>query len=64
MQEAPLPVPQPNSSTSAGAAHAQSGTQAAWAAEDVAIGCECADPSLQIESWAADCAAQQLREFH
>jgi hypothetical protein len=64
MQDAPLPMPQPKTSTSAGAAHAQSDAHAAWDAEDVAIGCECADPSLQIESWAADCAAQQLREFH
>jgi hypothetical protein len=64
MQEAPLPMPQPNSSTSASAAGAQSQPVSPVDAYDVAIGCECADPSLQIESWAADCAAQPLREFH
>ena len=64
MQDAPLPMPQPNSSASGGTAHARSDAHAPWDAEDVAIGCECADPSLQIESWVADCAAQQLCEFH
>lgn len=64
MQDAPLPMPRPNSSTSAGAAHAQTQWASAVDAYDVAIGCECADPSLQIESWATDRAAQQLGEFH
>lgn len=64
MQDAPLPMPHPDSSTSAGAAHAQSGWSSAVDAYDVAIGCECADPSLQIESWAAESVAQQSGEFH
>jgi hypothetical protein len=64
MQDAPLPTPHPDSSTPAGAAHAQSRASADMDAYDVAIGCECANPALQIESWATDCAAQQLREFH
>ena len=25
--------------------------------DDIALGCECADPALQIERWAADSAA-------
>ena len=64
MQEAPLPMPQPNSSTSAGGAHAHTPWNSTVDAYDVAIGCECADPSLQIESWASDFAAQQLGEVH
>ncbi len=32
--------------------------------EDVAIGCECANPALQIESWGDETAAQPLQQFH
>ena len=64
MQDAPLPMPHPDSSTSAGAAHAHTQWTHIPDAYDVALGCECADPSLQIESWASDRAAQQSGEFH
>ncbi len=64
MQDAPLPMPHPESSTSIGMANAQTQWANALDAYDVAIGCECADPSLQIESWAAESAAQQSGEFH
>jgi hypothetical protein len=32
--------------------------------EDFAIGCECANPALQIESWGEQAAAQPLQQFH
>ena len=31
--------------------------------DDLAIGCECADPSLQIESWGREAAASPLQDF-
>ncbi len=31
--------------------------------DDLAIGCECANPALQIERWAQEGAAQPLRQF-
>ena len=32
--------------------------------EDLALGCECANPSLQIEAWDADTAAQPSQKFN
>jgi hypothetical protein len=32
--------------------------------EDVAIGCECANPALQIECWGAEATAQPLHPFY
>jgi hypothetical protein len=32
--------------------------------EDAAIGCECANPALQIESWCDEAAAQPLQQFY
>jgi hypothetical protein len=32
--------------------------------EDFAIGCECANPALQIESWGEESAAQPLQQFY
>ena len=32
--------------------------------DDVAIGCECANPALQIESWGREDCAQPLQEFY
>ncbi len=32
--------------------------------EDVAIGCECANPALQIECWSEEAAAQPLQQFY
>lgn len=64
MQDAPLPLPHPDSSTSVAAADARTQWASALDAYDVAIGCECADPSLQIESWAVESAAQQSGGFH
>jgi hypothetical protein len=29
--------------------------------DDLALGCECADPSLQIERWRAEIAAEPVR---
>jgi hypothetical protein len=29
--------------------------------DDVALGCECADPALQIERWGIDAAPEPLR---
>jgi hypothetical protein len=31
--------------------------------DDLAIGCECANPALQIERWAQEEAAQPTRDF-
>lgn len=32
--------------------------------EDLALGCECANPALQIETWGAEGAAQPLQKFN
>jgi len=32
--------------------------------EDIALGCECAYPALQIEAWGADADAQPLQKFN
>ena len=32
--------------------------------EDLALGWECANPALQIESWGAEAAAQPLQKFN
>jgi hypothetical protein len=32
--------------------------------EELAIGCECANPALQIEVWGNEAAAQPLRDFY
>ena len=32
--------------------------------EDVAIGCECANPALQIEMWGREATAQPLQQFY
>lgn len=32
--------------------------------EDVAIGCECANPALQIELWGREATAQPLQQFY
>jgi len=31
--------------------------------DDLAIGCECANPALQIERWGLEAATQPLQEF-
>lgn len=32
--------------------------------EDLALGCECANPALQIECWGAEGAAQPMQKFN
>lgn len=46
----------PSSPALAAAAAALAPAEAGWSAEldDVAFGCECADPSLQIACWGQD----------
>jgi hypothetical protein len=48
--------PLPFSDAHAGTVSA--GASAYWLAadDDLALGCECADPALQIERWAQECA--------
>jgi len=45
----PLPSMRPQPAALATAAH--------WSDDDLALGCECADPSLQIERWGQENAA-------
>ncbi len=54
----------PNSSTPRDTAGAAPRTFSPADAEDFAIGCECADPALQIEGWAREATAQPLHEFY
>ena len=32
--------------------------------DDVALGCECANPALQIERWGEEAAAHPIQEFN
>ena len=32
--------------------------------DDVPLGCECANPALQIERWGQEAQAQQLEQFY
>ena len=48
---------QPHQDTATRAAAVLVDTRASWLApdDDLALGCECADPALQIERWAQEC---------
>lgn len=52
-----MPEMQPSTPSSAAlAAAAESATVSGFEDSDFALGCECADPSLQIERWGQEAA--------
>jgi hypothetical protein len=54
----------PKSSTLARSAGEIVLPQPALDEEDFAIGCECANPALQIETWGREATAQPLQQFY
>lgn len=54
----------PDSSTPRGTAADVIDASALRGEEDLALGCECAYPQLQIECWGAEALTQPLQEFH
>jgi hypothetical protein len=58
------------STTPPTAAHHTASTAAAdlspcrWSDDDVALGCECANPTLQIERWGQEASAQPIQQFN
>lgn len=55
----PSQQPIPSNSSLSGSAASLINTTARWLGvdDDLALGCECADPSLQIERWGQEIAA-------
>jgi hypothetical protein len=57
-------------STTPTAAHPAAATAAAdlspgrWSDDDIALGCECANPALQIERWGQEEATQPIQQFN
>jgi hypothetical protein len=49
---------------SAAPAHAGGAIIEARVDDDVPLGCECANPALQIERWGQEAQAQQLEQFY
>jgi len=58
------PNPDAQSSTSAIAQHSGATLPTSFDEEDLALGWECANPALQIESWGADLSSQPLQKFN
>ena len=58
------PLAEPEFSTLREARRPAPDAAAPAGADDFAIGCECADPSLQIDGWPGEATAQPLAEFH
>jgi hypothetical protein len=50
-------LPQPSLSNAAEA-------ESRWADDDIPLGCECANPALQIERWGQDEAPQPLQRLY
>lgn len=59
-----LPFVSTNSSTLRRAAAELFQSHPAADEEDLAIGCECANPALQIECWGEGTDAQPLQQFY
>ena len=58
------PLVPPNSSTPRRPVREETDSMSLAREEDFAIGCECADPALQIDDWGRDASAQPLQEFY
>lgn len=53
-REPTMPDLQPSSNAPAGMPPGTALAAAAWLDDDIALGCECADPALQIERWSPE----------
>jgi hypothetical protein len=54
----------PTAAHPAATAAAAEYTSSRWSDDDIALGCECANPALQIDRWGQEETAQPIQQFN